>query len=82
MKQVIFPILFLYNTLLFSQQLSLDTNVIKIGEQITLNIIAEFEAEESVAWPVFHDTIITEIEIIQRGEIDSIKSENKLKLSQ
>lgn len=82
MKKLLFPILFFCSTFLFGQKLKLDTNIIRIGEQISVNITAEFEVDENIIWPAFNDTITKGIEIIEIGEIDSVKIENKLKLSQ
>jgi len=82
MKKLLLPFFFFWSALLFGQQLSLDTNTIRIGEQISLNITAEFELEENAIWPAFNDTIITGIEIIERGNVDSVKTESKLILFQ
>tara|TARA_E500000331_G_C17270715_1_gene719132 strand:+ start:1135 stop:2019 length:885 start_codon:yes stop_codon:yes gene_type:complete len=82
MKKLLFPFFFFWSTLLFGQQLSLDTNAIRIGEQISLNITAEFELDENAIWPAFNDSIITGIEIIERENVDSFKTESKLTLSQ
>ena len=67
---------------LFGQNLSLDTNSIKIGEQIILSISCDFEKGEQIVWPTFSDSIITGIEIIESGEIDSTEKENSISLSQ
>ena len=82
MKRLLFPIYLFCNTLLFSQEIKIDTNSIIIGEQIYLNITAEFELDEHGIWPTFNDTISKGIEIIEIGNIDSIKTENKLQISQ
>jgi len=82
MKRILFPIFFFSATLLFGQNLSLDTNSIKIGEQITLSITADFEKEETFVWPTFNDTITAGIEIVERSKIDSTEKENSISLSQ
>ena len=82
MKKLLFLFFLFYNNLLFSQEIKLDTNSIIIGEQIHLNITAEFEFDESGIWPIFNDTITEGIEIIEIGNIDSVKTENRLHISQ
>ena len=82
MKKLLFPILFFCSSFLFGQQLRLDTNIIRIGEQISLNITVEIEANEKITWPTFNDTITKGIEIIQIGKIDSLETNNELTLSQ
>ena len=82
MKKLLFPILFFCSSFLFGQQLRLDTNIIRIGEQISLNITVEIEANEKITWPTFNDTITKGIEIIQIGKIDSLETNNELILSQ
>ncbi len=82
MKRLLFPIYLFCNTLLFSQEIKIDTNSIIIREQIYLNITAEFELDEHGIWPTYNDTISKGIEIIEIGNIDSIKTENRLQISQ
>lgn len=82
MKKVLFVICFFWISLLFAQKLSLDTNSIRIGEQISLNITAKFEFDEKIFWPTFNDTITSAVEIIERSKIDSVKTDNSLTLSQ
>ena len=82
MKKLLFPILFFCSSFLFGQQLRLDTNIIRIGEQISLNITVEIEANEKITWPTFNDTITKGIEIIQIGKIVSLETNNELTLSQ
>ncbi|MDP7430794.1 MAG: hypothetical protein QGG97_04500 [Flavobacteriales bacterium] len=60
----------------------MDTSLIRIGEQTKISINCDFEKEESFVWPSFNDTLITGIEIIEKGEIDSLENERLLTISQ
>jgi hypothetical protein len=60
----------------------LDTSLIRIGEQTKISINCNFEKEESFVWPNFNDTLITGIEIIEKGEIDSLENEKSIAISQ
>ena len=72
MKRILFVIFLFSSALLFAQKQSLDTSLIRIGEQTKININCNFEKEESFAWPNFNDTLITGIEIIEKGEIKAL----------
>ena len=50
---------------------SIDTNTILIGEQITFKIEC-LDIDKDINWPLFNDTIINGIEIISKSEIDTI----------
>ena len=50
---------------------SIDTNTILIGEQITFKIEC-LDIDKAINWPLFNDTIINGIEIISKSEIDTI----------
>ena len=82
MKRILFIILLISSALLFAQNQSLDTSLIRIGEQTKISINCDFEKEESFVWPSFNDTLITGIEIIEKGEIDSLENERLLTISQ
>jgi hypothetical protein len=55
---------------------SLDTNAIKIGEQVTLTISADFLKETTVMFPQLRDTLPGGIEILGFKGIDSTKKLN------
>jgi hypothetical protein len=55
-----------------------DTQVILIGEQIRLDLTLESLAADSVQWPMFGDTLIKNIEIVDRTQIDTIYEGNDL----
>lgn len=55
---------------------SLDTNAIKIGEQVTLTISADFLKETTVMFPQLRDTLPGGIEILGFNGIDSTKKLN------
>jgi len=82
MKRILFIILLISSALLFAQNQSLDTSLIRIGEQTKISINCDFEKKESFVWPSFNDTLITGIEIIEKGEIDSLENERLLTISQ
>jgi len=82
MKRILFVIFLFCSALLFAQKQSLDTSLIRIGEQTKISINCDFEKEESFVWPNFNDTLITGVEIIEKGEIDSLENEKSLTISQ
>ena len=53
----------------------LDSQEILIGDQINLDLSAEFTHELVIAWPVFADTITGQLEIIQSSIPDTTKKE-------
>ncbi len=62
---------------------TLDSTTILIGGQIDLKIEVSQPEGIKINFPVFNDTITKNIEIVEKGEIDSIKLENnRLILSQ
>ena len=82
MKRILFVIFLFCSALLFAQKQSLDTSLIRIGEQTKISINCNFEKEESFVWPNFNDTLITGVEIIEKGEIDSLENKKSLTISQ
>ena len=56
---------------------TLDTNSIMVGDQTNLVLSFSCPANFSVAWPNLTDTIISEIEIIEKSKIDTAYSENE-----
>ena len=69
MKKLIF-IFLLFSNVLLSQTAILDTNSILIGEQVKFKITNELSNTET--WPIYNDTIINGIEIINKSTIDTI----------
>ena len=53
--------------------ITLDTNSILIGEQITFKIEC-IDIDKIINWPLFNDTIVDGIEIISKSEIDTISN--------
>ena len=82
MRKFLFAIFFFSSTLLFAQDLKLDTNSILIGQQTKLSISCSFQKGENLLWPTFDDSITTGIEIIERTKVDSTKTENTITISQ
>ena len=78
MKKLIF-ILFTLNISLFcfgqKAIITLDTNIILIGEQ-TIFKIECLDINKTINWPLFNDTIVEGIEIISKSEIDTISNSN------
>jgi len=77
----------LSNTVLNAQNVSasatLDSTTILIGGQIDLKVEVSQPAGIKINFPVFNDTITKNIEIVEKGEIDTIKIDNdRLILSQ
>lgn len=56
-------------------QASLDTNVIKIGEQFHLKLTAEANPDTKIVFPSFPDSL-QKIEVLNRGKVDTTKSED------
>lgn len=82
MRKILFTIFFISGTLLFAQNLKLDTNSILIGQQTKLSISCSFQKGEKLLWPTFKDTIIKGVEIVEEEKIDSTVNENTITLSQ
>ncbi|MBC8265762.1 MAG: hypothetical protein H8E84_02240 [Flavobacteriales bacterium] len=82
MRKILFAIFFLFSTFLFPQEQSLDTSVIRIGEQTKLSISCAFEKGKPFVWPNFNDTIVNGVEIIDRTKVDSTETENTIIISQ
>ena len=57
--------------------IKLDTNVLLIGDQTELELIFTCPADYQVIWPEIKDTIISEIEILSRTDLESVESANK-----
>ena len=78
MRKLIF-ILFTLNISLFcfgqKAIITLDTNIILIGEQ-TIFKIECLDIDKTINWPLFNDTIVEGIEIISKSEIDTISNSN------
>jgi len=55
-----------------SATLSIDTNAILIGDQIGLELTFEAPSDFKVDWPVLGDTIISEIEVLEKSPVDTV----------
>ena len=58
----------------------LDTTAIMIGDQIGMDLSLEVPQGTKVRWPRLPDTLVPHIEIMNRGNIDTIRKENSLLL--
>ncbi len=75
-------LVFLLNPLfIFSQKLSLeaslDTNQFLIGDQVKLNLKIKFLENSFIQFPLFQDTIVKDVEVINHFEIDTIFKNDK-----
>ena len=61
---------------------SLDSNAIMIGDQINYEFGITLPKDMIVNWPMFADTLTSNIEIIKRGNIDTTYSYSDISLAQ
>ncbi len=59
---------------------SLDTNTILVGDQINLHLTFTAPKGTITEWPKINDTIISEIEVIEKSKVDTSFSEDKSKI--
>jgi len=60
-----------------------DTNVIRIGDQVNLNLSLRLPQNYQFNWPFFTDTLSKAIEIVKKSKIDTTRLENgSLEISQ
>jgi hypothetical protein len=60
---------------------SLDTNAILVGDQINLHLSVAGPKGIEIQWPKLNDTIISEIEILEKSKIDTSYSADKSKIT-
>lgn len=82
MKKITLLLTTLTTTICFSQKAELDTSSILIGDQIQLHVSSKFEINETYNWPLFTDSVFEKVEIISRGEIEEIKKDSTIFISQ
>lgn len=78
-SRFIIPLIFLLPSFAPAQraEMWLDTNTISIGEPVDLTIDLKFTSDikvDSLFWPVFGDTITSQIEKLNESEIDTIRN--------
>lgn len=61
---------------------SLDSNAIMIGDQVNYEFGITLPKDMFVNWPMFVDTLTSNIEIIKRGKIDTTYSDSDMSLAQ
>jgi len=64
---------------------SLDTAVLRIGEQVELLLSINLPTDAPagmVNWPVFGDTLINQLEVVRKGPVDSVQDAAGLHLTQ
>ena len=57
---------------------SIDSSNILIGDHVHLKLTYTFPAKATVAWPVFKDTLVNKIEVIEKGKMDTAFSADYL----
>ncbi len=60
---------------------TLDTNTILVGNQINLHLSFTGPKGIEIQWPKLNDTIISEIEILEKSKIDTSFSQDKSKIT-
>lgn len=85
-RLLLFGIFLLNSITLFAKsdiivKATLDTNQIRIGEQVKLDLTATTKANTEVTFPILPDTF-NNIELVQRGPIDTVKNVSPLTLHQ
>ncbi len=55
---------------------SLDTNSMLIGDQVDFNLQLQLPQNTPFRWPVFADTLTADIEIVNRGTVDTTRMAN------
>ena len=72
MKNICILILLLINSKAWSQEISVDTNIIFVGQQVEIKISNNIKNSE--IWPNFNDTLVNGLEIVQ-SDFDTISEE-------
>jgi len=79
---IIIVILGLLVNPVFSQQVKveakLDTNVLLVGDQTRFKLGLTIPENYNFYWPVFGDTLVDNVEIVNKGSIDTLMVENGL----
>lgn len=70
------------NAQIITVNAKLDTNLILIGDQIGLTLEVSHPKSFELNFPVFNDTIIDKVEIIESSDIDTSFNDNYLNLKQ
>ena len=60
---------------------SLDTNTILVGDQINLHLTFTAPKGTITEWPKINDTIISEIEVLEKSKVDTSFSSDKSKIT-
>ena len=77
------PFLFLFSLLKAQQptvKAAIDSLAILVGEQTEIHLEVTKKKEDKINFPIFSDTIITGIELVDVGKIDTTELDNKLEL--
>ena len=72
MRNICILILLLINSKAWSQKISVDTNIIFVGQQVEIKISNNIKNSEF--WPSFNDTLVNGLEIIQ-SDFDTLSEE-------
>ena len=72
MRNICILILLLINSKAWTQEISVDTNIIFVGQQVEIKISNNIKNSEF--WPNFNDTLVKGLEIVQ-SDIDTLSEE-------
>ena len=72
MRNICILILLLINSKAWSQKISVDTNIIFVGQQA--EIVISNNIKNSEFWPNFNDTLVNGLEIVQ-SDFDTLSEE-------
>ena len=72
MRNICILILLLINSKAWSQKISVDTNIIFVGQQVEIKISNNIKNSEF--WPSFNDTLVNGLEIVQ-SDFDTLSEE-------
>ncbi len=61
---------------------TMDTSMMLIGDQTNMRLEASFPQGYSVAMPIFADTVIRKLEVIEAGKVDTAFTDGILRLNQ
>ena len=83
MKNIIYILIFLFFSLNLKAQQditvksTIDTNVILIGDQINYNLFLTKPVNSNYKFPNIADTLVSGIQVVEKGEVDTVKIDNK-----
>lgn len=55
---------------------ALDTSKALVGDQVKLKLVAKVTESKQLVWPAYGDTIVSGLEILEHGKVDTVHGEN------